>query len=175
MFKKKLDAKTIATMGLLMALQLVLTRFVSIETPIVRIGFDFLPIAIMGMLFGPWLSGVAVAMTDIIGISLFARTAPFFPGFTLSAFLTAAVYGLFLYKKPKTLLRVALAVIMVTIVINLGLNTLWLSMIYDKAMIVIFPARILQNLIMTPIQIALLYFVVRSNILTKTIGIDSTK
>ncbi|WP_313470196.1 folate family ECF transporter S component, partial [Carnobacterium sp.] len=73
MNKKKFDARSISIIGLLMALDIILTRFVAIETPIVRIGFGFLPVAIIAMLYGPWIAGIAAAITDFMGIMLFPK------------------------------------------------------------------------------------------------------
>ncbi|WP_029277189.1 folate family ECF transporter S component [Carnobacterium jeotgali] len=171
MSKNKYDARSVSIIGLLMALEIVLTQFISIETPIVRIGFGFLPIAIIAMLYGPWIAGMTSAITDVIGTILFGGGV-FFPGFTLSAFIGGMIYGLVLYKKPKSLKRIILAILLVTIFVNLGLNTIWLTIMLDKAIFVIFPTRLLQNLVLAPINIALLYFVVQNKTLRKTIGID---
>ena len=73
MSENKYDARSISKIGLLMALEIVLTQFISIETPIVRIVFGFLPIAIIGMLYGPWIAGMASAITDIVGTILFGE------------------------------------------------------------------------------------------------------
>ena len=43
----KFDVKKLIQISLLIAIEVILTRFCSIQTPIVRIGFGFLPIAIM--------------------------------------------------------------------------------------------------------------------------------
>lgn len=82
------------------------------------------------------------------------------------------IYGLVLYKKPKSLKRIILAIIMVAIFVNLGLNTIWLTIMLDKAIFVIFPTRLVQNLVLAPINIALLYFVVQNITLRKAIGIN---
>lgn len=172
MNKKKFDARSISIIGLLMALDIILTRFVAIETPIVRIGFGFLPVAIIAMLYGPWIAGVAAALADFMGIMLFPKVALYFPGFTLSAFLGGIIYGLVLYKKPKTLGRLVLAILLVTVFVNLGLNTLWLTILLDKAIYVIFPARFIQNLVLAPVDIALLYFVLQNKTLRKATRIE---
>ena len=172
MNKKKFDARSISIIGLLMALDIILTRFVAIETPIVRIGFGFLPVAIIAMLYGPWIAGVAAAITDFMGIMLFPKVALYFPGFTLSAFLGGVIYGLILYKKPKTLGRVILAILLVTVFVNLGLNTLWLTILLDKAIYVIFTALLIQNLVLAPVDIALLYFVLQNKTLRKATRIE---
>lgn len=171
MSKNKYDARSVSKIGLLMALEIVLTQFISIETPIVRIGFGFLPIAIIGMLYGPWIAGMASAITDLIGTILFGGGV-FFPGFTLSAFIGGMIYGLVLYKKPKSLKRIILAIILVAIFVNLGLNTIWLTIMLDKAIFVILPTRLVQNLVLAPINIAMLYFVVQNKTLRKAIGIN---
>ena len=68
----------------LIAIEIVLSRFCSIATPIVKIGFGFVPIAVCGMLYGPVWAGVAGGAADLLGAVLFPIGA-YFPGFTLSA------------------------------------------------------------------------------------------
>lgn len=147
--------KTITYMSLFIALEVILTRFLAIQTPIVRISFTFLPIALSAMLFGPLFGGIAAALADLVGMMLFP-SGPFFPGFTLTAFLTGVIYGLFLYKKPATLVQISLAVIVVTVVITLGLDTVWLWLITGQGIWAILPVRIIKALIMAPIQVAVI-------------------
>ncbi len=147
--------KTITYMGLFIALEVILTRFLAIQTPIVRISFTFLPIALSAMLFGPLFGGIAAALADLVGMMLFP-SGPFFPGFTLTAFMTGAIYGLFLYKKPATLVQISLAVIVVTVVITLGLDTVWLWLITGQGIWAILPVRIIKALIMAPIQVVVI-------------------
>ena len=148
---KKFDVKKLIQISLLIAIEVILTRFCSIQTPIVRIGFGFLPIAIIGMMYGPLSAGVAYAIGDLLGVALFP-TGSFFPGFTLTAFLTGIVYGVFLYNKPKTWPRIIGAVLTVCLVINLGLDTLWLSILMGKGYIALLPTRIMKAVLMIPVQ-----------------------
>ena len=147
----KFDVKKLIQISLLIAIEVILTRFCSIQTPIVRIGFGFLPIAIIGMMYGPLSAGVAYAIGDLLGVALFP-TGSFFPGFTLTAFLTGIVYGVFLYNKPKTWPRIIGAVLTVCLVINLGLDTLWLSILMGKGYIALLPTRIMKAVLMIPVQ-----------------------
>lgn len=160
--RKAYSTRTIAVIGLLMGMDIILSRFVSIETPITRISFGFLPSALIGILYGPWMAGTAGALTDIVGTVLFNRGGAFFIGFTLSAFLGSFFYGLFLHKKEVTLWRVVLAVLVNTVFVNLTLNTLWLVLMVDEAWMAILPARILQNAVIAPIRVALIYFVAKN-------------
>ncbi|MGM9532761.1 folate family ECF transporter S component, partial [Intestinibacter sp.] len=94
---KNNNVKKLVEISLLIALEIILTRFCSINTPIVRIGFGFLPIATIAMMYGPLSAGIAYAIGDILGMMIFPSSS-FFPGFTLTAFLTGVAYGLVLYK-----------------------------------------------------------------------------
>lgn len=156
--------------ALLIALEIILSRFCSITTPIVRIGFAFLPLALIGMLHGPVYAGLAGAIADILGATFFPPIGGFFPGFTLTAFLTGIIYGLFLYKRPKTLPRIICCVLVITLTMHLGLNTLWVWMMTGKAIMLILPARLIQNAILFPIQIACVYLVARKPIVEKLMG-----
>lgn len=147
--------RTLIFMALFIALEIVLTRFFSIQTQIVRIGFGFVPIAFAGIMFGPLAAGVTAAVADVTGIMLFPA-GPFFAGFTLSAFLGGIIYGLILHKKP-TIIRTILAVLLIRVFIDLGLNTLWLSILYGKGWIVLISTRLVASAVMLPIQVMLIY------------------
>ncbi len=151
------STRSLVFIGLLIAIEVVLTRFVAIETAIVRIGFGFIAISLSSILFGPIIGGITAAIADVLGMMIFPK-GPYFPGFTLSAFLGGISYGIFLYNKPKSYLNIALSVMIITIFINLGLNTLWISIITGKAYIVLFMARILKEIIVLPLQVFIIYY-----------------
>lgn len=152
---KNQNTSRLIAIAFLIAIEIILTRFLSINTPILRIGFGFLPVAMIGILYGPLWAGMAYAIGDILGIMLFP-SGPFFPGFTVSAFLTGLTYGFFLYKKPVTWKRVLMASSVVCILINLGLDTLWLTILMDKGMLALLPARIIKVAVALPIQVILI-------------------
>ena len=102
---KNNSVKKLVEISLLIALEVILTRFCSINTATLRIGFGFLPIAIIAMMYGPLSAGVAYALGDLLGMMIFPNGS-YFPGFTLTAFLTGVIYGLVLYRKPKTWPRI---------------------------------------------------------------------
>ena len=153
------NIRLIVIMSLFITMEVILTRFLSIQTPIVRIGFTFLPIAISAMMFGPMVSGVAAAMADVLGMMLFPIGGAYFPGFTLTAFLSGAIYGILLYKKSKSFLRISIAVVIISVFVNLGLDTVWLYILTNRAFLAILPARIMKCLITIPIQIILIQVV----------------
>ena len=118
----------IVLMAMLAAIQIVLSRWLSINLWNLKIGFAFVPIAMAGMLLGPVGAGLTGAVADIIGATLFPSGA-FFPGFTLTAFITAFGYGFFLQKK-QSMTNILAAVLFSEIVGTICLNTLWISILY---------------------------------------------
>ena len=159
-------ARDTATIGLLIALQIILTRFFpTFQT--IRIDFAFVPIAICSMLYGPIKAGGAAALGDIIGVILYPSPFPYFPGFTFSAFLSGMIFGLFLYRKPKSTLRIAMPVVIIFIVKTLGLDTLWILMMASEKIHTLPPSEIINRIelvmpyrlihtIMVPVQIVTL-------------------
>lgn len=144
--------------GVLIALEVILTRFFAIQTPIVRYGFGFIPISISGILFGPLTAGVTAALADVMGMIIAPRGA-YFPGFTISAFITGMIYGAVLHKRQITLFRVGFAVLLVTMISDLLLTTVWVSITTGNAVASIVAARILKSLIMLPVSTSLIYIV----------------
>ncbi len=153
MVSKHNKSVTIITcLALLIALDIVLTRFLAINTQFLRISLGMIPVAIAGIAFGPAWGGVCGAVGDVLGMMLFPSGA-YFPGFTLTAALTGMIYGFFLYhKRGQHILRNTLfASIMVCIGCNLLLDTLWLNLMYGSGFIAILPARIVKCILNIPI------------------------
>ena len=149
---QKLSTKTLATLSMLIALEVVLSRFLSISTWNIKIGFSFVPVVVAAILYGPLGAGVVGALGDFIGAVLFPIGA-YFPGFTLTAFLTGFVFGLFLYKKqdwPRSIAAVGIN----QFVLSLFLNTLWISILYGSPYVPLLATRVVQCVILTAVQLA---------------------
>lgn len=149
--------KKMVLAALFIALEVVFTRMLSINTPFLRIGFSFLPVAMCSILLGPVAGGVAAAIGDIIGATLFP-TGPFFPGFTLNAFLSGALYGMFTYRKAPSFMRSLIPVIINNVFVHIILGTFWLTIILNKGYIALLPGRITKNLLLIPIESAMIFF-----------------
>lgn len=155
-----IKTRTVVFVALLICCEVILTRFLSFQTPIVRISFGFLPIALTAILFGPLTGGFAAALGDIIGM-IVAPQGIYFPGFTASAFITGFVFGLFLYKKPVTIGRIFLAVLTNTVIADLFLSTIWVSILTGNAVVGLIIPRLAKSAVMFPIQIAVIFTVWR--------------
>lgn len=88
------------------------------------------------------------AITDIFGTLISGSV--YFRGFTLSAILGAVIYGLFLFNHKVTGQRIFLAQLIITLFVDVILNTLWLTMMYKTPFFGILPVRILKEVIVTP-------------------------
>lgn len=156
--------KKVILAALLLATTVVLSRFLSIKTPIIVISFSYLPIMLSAILLGPFYSTLIAALSDLIGALLFPFGAYFF-GYTLSSALAGLIYGLLLYKGKKEfsnknfIIRLIVSTLLVIVVCNTLLNTLWIYITTKKALVAILPTRLLKQLIMLPIQVVSVFFV----------------
>lgn len=153
--EKKSATSRLVIMAFLIAMEIILTRFCSINTPILRIGFGFLPVAMMGIMFGPVWAAAGYAIGDLLGMLIFPSGA-YFPGFTLTAFLTGLVFGLFLHNREITWKRVLPSSLIIILGCNLILDTLWLSILMGDGFIALLPTRIFKCAVMLPIHLILI-------------------
>lgn len=169
-FKESLrfDTKSIVTMGVLAAIEIILSRFVSINAWNIKIGFSFIPIAIAAMLLGPLKGGIVAAISDFIGAILFP-IGVYFPGFTLTAFFTGFVFGVFLYRNQNTI-RIILAVSINQLIFSLVVNTFWISVLYGSPYGPLFLTRITQTAVLIPVQLIILW--VLSKVLVRKLAMS---
>lgn len=174
--------ESIVAAALLVALHTVLAVFVSINvTPALRISIAFLANCAIGYMFGPVMGFICGGLGDIIQY-IIKPTGPYFPGWTLNAALAGLIYGLFFYncsltdsrkKHPdekrslveiidfRFCLRVTLAIILDTFIVNALLGTFWCSIMYGKGFVFYIILRFSKNLIQLPINIFLTYNALR--------------
>lgn len=143
-----------------------------IDLPGMRIGVGFLTNASIGMLYGPVVCMMMGFCTDILGFLMNPGTGGggYFPGYTLTAMVAGVIWGLFLYRPDgapdsKTLagrlsfpLRTLAARILITLICNVFLNTLWLSL-GNNAFVPMLISRLPTQLAYLPVQYLLLLVV----------------
>lgn len=159
---KKQKISMLVTLGMLVAIEIVLSRFCSISAWNIKIGFSFVPVAVAAVLYGAAPAATVAALGDFLGAILFP-IGPYFPGFTLTAALTGTVFGLFLHKR-QTVGRIGGAVAVNQLVLSLPLNTLWISILYGAPYGPVFLTRIVQTAVMVSVQFVVI------GIMTKVLG-----
>ncbi|MDK2808027.1 MAG: riboflavin transporter [Clostridiales bacterium] len=166
--KELKNLKSITLLAMLGALSIVLGYFTIMPLPSIKINATFLPNEFVYYLFGPVTGAIFGASMDVLTY-LIRPTGPFFFGFTLSACLNGFLFGILLYKRPLSLLRIATANLLQMIFINLLLNTYWISMLYGTPFLVLLPARFFKAIVMLPIETTLFYLFVKAVEATKVL------
>lgn len=147
--------KKIVMVSMLIALSVILSRILGIEiSNTQRIGFSFIPAAICGALFGPWMAGFAGAIGDVVGY-LLKPTGGYLPGFTVTAFLVWMIYGLFFYKKDITWPRV-IGASFAAGACNLLTGTYWLTSFMETPYLQLLSVRLPFQLLLVAVRIAVL-------------------
>ena len=155
---QKTKTQQIVFMAVLIAINIILSRFLSISAWNFKIGFSFVPVVIAALYFGTWQAGIVAGMGDFIGAMLFP-IAQYFPGFTLVAFCTGIAYGIFLNKK-QTLSRIICVVILTELIGSVLLNSLWISLLFGSPYWAILPQRLVQAGVMTIVECVVIRLVV---------------
>ncbi len=152
--------RTITTAAMLMAISVILGYFTIEAGPYLKIGFGSVVNQFVYYLFGPVVGAVYGGILDLVKF-IVKPTGAFFPGFTFNAILAGVIYGTILYRKPLTFGRALWAHLVVVVICNICLGTLWLSMMSGKAIIVLLPMRLIKNAVMWPVDSALFYVIAK--------------
>lgn len=155
------NVRTITTSAMFAAISVVLGYFTIVIGDYIKIGFSTIANQFVYYLFGPVVGGLFGGALDVLKY-IVKPTGAFFPGWTLSAIVAGVLYGIFLYKKPINFWRILLAELVVSMVCNVILGTLWLHMMYGQGVYFLLSLRIPKNLIMWPINSMLFYTIAKA-------------
>ena len=151
---KKNDIRRLVIASLLIGLNIVLSRLVSISNANFKISLSFITLVIAAYLYGPFYSCLVGGASDLIGSLLFP-IGVYNPLFTLTAILSGLIYGLFLYKELK-IKNIILSVFIDKLIISLLINTLVISILYKTSFKALFLTRLHTNIIMIIIEMAII-------------------
>ena len=143
--------------ALMIALCIVLGYLPSLTLPYGgRITWGFLARALCAYVCGPVLGVLFGFAEDILSFFLTGGGGyPFFFGYTFTTMLGVFLYALCLYRADLTVRRIFLAKLLTNIE-NVTLGALWMSILSGKAYLVTAPASAVKNLVMLPVQTAVL-------------------
>lgn len=161
----RLSTEVLVVTGFMIALSVVLSKLISINISFLRIGFGFLPIAVLAIMYGPVIAAIGYGVADLLGAWLLP-TGTFFPGFTVSAVLTGLIFGWILYKKEVTIIRALIASALVCLIVNLLLNTWWLTFLIGKGFKVLLASRAVKEIVAIPVM-ALLIVAIDKSVLSR--------
>ena len=149
------DVKYLALIALFIALKtMVGSLFIPVSENL-GIYLTFLVVAIESAIIGPVGALLSGFITDLVHFMLFP-TGPFFLGYTLSEMLGGLIFALFLYNQKITIAKLAIARFIINYFVNVGLGSLWSSILYEKAYLFYAGTSLIKNTIMLPIEVILL-------------------
>lgn len=158
--KELTKLQSITVCAMMLALRVVLGALANTGLtflPYTKMSLNFLPVAIAAILYGPVCAMIVSGIGDILSY-LIVPIGAYFPGWTLNAVLVGLLYGIFIYKTKRPLLNLIICEILIALIIEIPLGSLWMYITYDKAFWLMAGTRGLKTLIATPIEIAVVYF-----------------
>lgn len=150
-----MKTKKIALLAILMAMNVAISFLYIPVGENLRIYFTFIITMMIASNFSLAECLIYATLEDLISFFIYP-TGPFFAGYTLTAVLSILIYYLCLHKKV-TLPRIIVSKGLVNILINVGLGSLWSSILYSNGFIYYAAKSILKNLILWPVEVFIFF------------------
>lgn len=164
----KISTKKIAISAMLIAFDVIFTRVLALNMPLTKIGLGFAAVMVCGMLYGPGWAALCAGLGDLVGSLLFP-TGAYFPGFTVTAAIGGAIFGLALSRQRPSFLRCFLTALCSGVVVSLVLNTAMISLVFGPKFGPLFLTRLAQFGVMLVVQTLVLACLSRSDALYERI------
>lgn len=166
MAARRMSTRTLVTLALLSAVEVVLARFiVPMPNPTMRFSIEAVPIILAGLLFGPLAGGVVGLVGDAVG-TLFSGYG-YNPFFAVPPFLIGLCAGLlrFLVDRKLTYLRVLAAFLPAVILGSVLWQSYWLSFFYGSHSFVWFlGSRAVQFAVTAAVNAGIVYGLLRTKV-----------
>ena len=157
----EISLQNLVLLGIVVAMDVVLSK-ISFGPATVQIGLGFIGSVMLGYFFSPVWSAIGGGFADLVTSAIFGQQGGFFIGFTLTAMLGPMIYSFFFYQKPIKIWRIVAAVLLVTVIVNVFLNTLWIHIMYGLDFRAALIQRAPKELIVPWIQMVVIYFVLEA-------------
>lgn len=157
------NVHVIVGVSLFFALNVILNLFGSIQiTNELKIGFASVTTAASCFLYGPVPNLILAPLLDFVNY-IVKPVGAYYPIYMISTIASACIFSMFFYNcKKVTWTRVILCRITYDIVVSLFLNTLFTSMLWGTPFLAIAVPKLIKNLISLPIQVIILYLVMKT-------------
>lgn len=148
---------SLVILALMIGLNIVLSRFVSIKAMNFKISFTFLTIVLSAYFYGYYGAIMVALFGDLLGALLFP-IGPYNPLLTLTSIMCAVVYAYFFYKKDLSNKNIILACLINRFIISLFINTTIISLMYNLSFKATFITRIYSSGVMFVVEVLTLCF-----------------
>lgn len=150
----------ITILSLLTALTVVLAKLLAVNLQVIRIGTEFVSIAMASILFGPAYGALSAVLADLLGSVLFP-TGPYSPVITIVAMANGLIYGLFLHNKEITVKTTIFAVLTKALISDFFLMSIALYMLYRIPINELLVARSIKTVAVIVIETLVIFLVIR--------------
>ena len=152
------NVRVLAFSGLVCAMAIVLESFpVYILGPSLKIYFSFVVVSLGCAYYGPVVGMIAGGIIDSVGFLLAGYGEPYFPGYLITAVLSGLIYGVLLYKRRPTLLRILIVRLIINYGSNVLLGSVWKSMLYGKGYLYYATSGFIKKTTMLPLEVFLMW------------------
>ena len=155
------DLQQMIFLGMIVAMKIILGQF-SFGPTTVKVGLGFIGSVLLAYFFGPVWGTIGGGISDLVSSAIFGNQGGFFIGFTLTAMVGPLIYALFLYDHPVKVWRIVASTILVTIIVNIGMNTLWLHLMYGMNFNAALVQRLPKEMIIPWVQMVVIYVVLQA-------------
>ncbi len=120
-----------------------------------RIMFTFLIFSVGASVYGPVMAVLVGFVADNLGFFIMP-SGPWFFGYTLSAMVSGFWYGLLLYRRKPTMLRLFFSRGVVNMLVNVVMGSVWSAVLYGKGYLYYLAKSLVKNSILLPLEVMLL-------------------
>ena len=122
---KKFNIRTLSTLSMLVAVSIVLSRLLGFYVTVsLRVSFEYFPIILAGIIFGPIAGAIVGGLSDFLGAALFSGMG-FFPPLIVGPILAGLLAGIIAKYLFKDRLDKWWKHIVLVITVDLLCNLLW--------------------------------------------------
>jgi|LSQX01.2.fsa_nt_gb ECF transporter S component (folate family) len=166
-FKSELTTQMLVRMSLLIALNIVFERYLSLRIPFagvegLRIGFGGVPVIFAGLFMGPLAGGLVGAVGDLVGFFIGGPMGPYMPHFTLTAALRGIIPGLVFIiagrgRREVGIFPLFLSVSLVFVLVNVLLVPYFIETLFGTFRAVTVPPKIVEAVVSIPVYTVILF------------------
>ncbi len=156
--KQILDTRTVVFLGLMIAVQIVLSKLLAIDLGWCRLSLGPVSSILAGLWFGPFLGGLCGMLSDVLGCLLKYGYQPAYVPITIGMMLWGIFPALFrplMKTTRKKVVFVCFGVFLASIGGTLGLSTLGNSILYGTSFTAMLLTRLPQWILTMPIYCVL--------------------
>ena len=147
---KKIETRKLVMVALLIGLNIVFSRIISISAWNFKISLTFTTLLVAGYLYGPLWAALVGGVGDLIGSLLFPIGA-YNPLFTVTAVVSGLIFGYFHYDNTE-LRNTILACTINQFGVSLLLNSLFIAITYKTSYLALLSTRLIQCVVMLVLE-----------------------